>query len=81
MPKPISLNAIEMTIEYYPSKPVRVYRLFIMLIKSLDVHNDSEADEIIVDSPNNSKVLCEHCGRTSTNGVKCIGKCVADSNY
>ncbi len=27
------------------------------------------------------KVLCKHCFRTANNGKKCIGKCVADSEY
>lgn len=27
------------------------------------------------------KVLCQHCLRTATNGIKCLGKCVADSDY
>ena len=27
------------------------------------------------------KVLCEHCLRTSSNGIRCMGMCVADSDY
>ncbi|MFO5526915.1 MAG: hypothetical protein ACLBM1_03625 [Cuspidothrix sp.] len=27
------------------------------------------------------KVLCSHCQRTATNGIKCKGICVADSDY
>ncbi|MFZ9974400.1 MAG: hypothetical protein ACO3FK_09010 [Vulcanococcus sp.] len=26
-------------------------------------------------------VLCGHCGRTASNGLVCIGACVADSGY
>ena len=26
-------------------------------------------------------ILCTHCLRTATNGIKCQGICVADSNY
>ncbi len=26
-------------------------------------------------------VLCSHCGRTASNGLVCIGMCVADSGY
>jgi hypothetical protein len=26
-------------------------------------------------------VLCGHCGRTASNGLSCIGACVADSGY
>ena len=27
------------------------------------------------------KVLCSHCQRTATNGIKCKGMCVADNDY
>ena len=27
------------------------------------------------------KVLCNHCGRTSANGIRCLGICVADNDY
>ncbi|MEO1131421.1 MAG: hypothetical protein AAFX40_01805 [Cyanobacteria bacterium J06639_1] len=27
------------------------------------------------------KILCTHCKRTATNGIKCRGFCVADSDY
>jgi hypothetical protein len=27
------------------------------------------------------KVLCFHCQRTATNGIKCKGICVADNDY
>ena len=27
------------------------------------------------------KVLCPHCRRTATNGIKCKGICVADNDY
>ena len=27
------------------------------------------------------KVLCHHCGRTSNNGIRCLGICVADNDY
>ena len=27
------------------------------------------------------KVLCEHCGRTAENGIRCLGICVADNEY
>jgi len=26
-------------------------------------------------------ILCEHCLRTLTNGIKCQGICVSDSSY
>jgi hypothetical protein len=27
------------------------------------------------------KVLCPHCQRTATNGIRCKGICVADNDY
>ncbi|GCE64472.1 Zn ribbon-like protein [cyanobiont of Ornithocercus magnificus] len=26
-------------------------------------------------------VLCSHCRRTSKNGIRCLGMCVADNDY
>jgi hypothetical protein len=33
------------------------------------------------DSPQPDPVLCPHCLRTASNGIKCKGLCVADSDY
>ena len=30
---------------------------------------------------NKDKILCVHCERTATNGVRCLGMCVADNDY
>ena len=27
------------------------------------------------------KILCNHCGRTSSNSIRCQGFCVADNDY
>ena len=27
------------------------------------------------------KILCKHCRRTATNGIRCLGMCVADNDY
>tara|TARA_Y100001968_G_scaffold294307_1_gene300809 strand:+ start:153 stop:323 length:171 start_codon:yes stop_codon:yes gene_type:complete len=27
------------------------------------------------------KILCNHCGRTAINGIRCLGFCVADNDY
>ena len=35
----------------------------------------------IVDNNDRDKVLCSHCQRTSSNGKRCIGACVADNEY
>jgi hypothetical protein len=37
--------------------------------------------EINQNSAEEEKILCPHCRRTASNGVKCKGMCVADSDY
>ena len=27
------------------------------------------------------KILCNHCMRTGSNGIRCMGICVADNDY
>ena len=27
------------------------------------------------------KILCSHCKRTASNGIRCLGMCVADNDY
>ncbi len=38
---------------------------------------------ILIDDESNKleKVLCNHCGRTINNGIRCLGICVADDEY
>ena len=51
---------------------------------------DSTQDLISFKDQNNSKIsltsdkdpiLCNHCKRTVSNGVRCLGMCVADNDY
>ena len=30
---------------------------------------------------NKDVILCNHCKRTASNGVRCLGMCVADNDY
>ena len=30
---------------------------------------------------NKDTILCNHCKRTVSNGVRCLGMCVADNDY
>ena len=32
-------------------------------------------------SSENDPILCNHCKRTASNGVRCLGMCVADNDY
>tara|TARA_B100000886_G_scaffold293024_1_gene219071 strand:- start:219 stop:386 length:168 start_codon:yes stop_codon:yes gene_type:complete len=51
---------------------------------------DSKQDLITFKDQNNSKInlssekdaiLCNHCKRTASNGIRCLGMCVADNDY
>ena len=51
---------------------------------------DSKQELISFKDQNNSKInintekdpiLCNHCKRTISNGVRCLGMCVADNDY
>ena len=51
---------------------------------------DSTPDLISLKDQNNSEIkltsnkdpiLCNHCKRTASNGVRCLGMCVADNDY
>ena len=44
---------------------------------SLKVQNSSKINP----SSNKDSVLCNHCKRTASNGVRCLGMCVADNDY
>ena len=52
--------------------------------------SDSTQKLISFKDQNNSKInltsekdpiLCKHCKRTVSNGVRCLGMCVADNDY
>ena len=30
---------------------------------------------------NKDPILCNHCKRTASNGIRCLGICVADNDY
>ena len=51
---------------------------------------NSTQELIIFEDQNNLKInltseedpiLCNHCKRTASNGVRCLGMCVADNDY
>lgn len=51
---------------------------------NLQTHKDkpqAKASKNIDTETENEKILCPHCQRTATNGIKCKGICVADSDY
>ena len=42
--------------------------------------SDNCKDEYRV-SLDKEKILCNHCKRTASNGIRCLGICVADNDY
>ena len=51
---------------------------------------DSKQELISLKTENNSKInlplkkeaiLCNHCKRTASNGIRCLGMCVSDNDY
>ena len=46
-----------------------------------NTHNNEEHRKDKESKDQHEKVLCNHCGRTSSNGIRCIGMCVADNDY
>ncbi|WP_038014859.1 hypothetical protein [Synechococcus sp. WH 8016] len=40
---------------------------------------DRAGDGVTTDQ--SEKVLCPHCRRTASNGIRCMGICVADNDY
>ena len=51
---------------------------------------DSRQELLSIQEKNNSEInlaskkdsiLCNHCKRTASNGVRCLGMCVADNDY
>ena len=41
---------------------------------------DHKNSEINLSSKKDS-ILCNHCKRTASNGIRCLGMCVADNDY
>ena len=46
-------------------------------LKSLKLKNSSEVNLL----SKKDDILCKHCKRTASNGVRCLGMCVADNDY
>ena len=38
-------------------------------------------EKFVLNEDHKDKVLCNHCKRTKNNGIRCLGICVADSEY
>ena len=50
--------------------------------KSLNHLSSNQVIETIqIFKQKEEKILCNHCMRTSSNGIRCMGICVADNDY
>ena len=38
-------------------------------------------EKIQITNKNKEKILCNHCMRTLSNGIRCMGICVSDNDY
>ncbi|MDA7433239.1 hypothetical protein N8501_01070 [Synechococcus sp. AH-601-N10] len=47
--------------------------------KTTGADSDGEGEGITTSQA--EKVLCPHCRRTASNGIRCMGICVADNDY
>ena len=54
---------------------MEVYELKLNLI------NDNSKNKSSTVSLDKEKILCNHCKRTASNGIRCLGICVADNDY
>ena len=46
-------------------------------LTTIKVQNCSKLNLSLKEEP----LLCNHCKRTASNGVRCLGMCVADNDY
>ena len=50
--------------------------------KSIDHYLSNKVTEKIkITNQNKEKILCNHCLRTLSNGIRCMGICVSDNDY
>ena len=42
---------------------------------------NSELEKKNHSSLNKDLILCNHCKRTSSNGIRCLGMCIEDNEY
>ena len=55
---------------------MEVYEINLDLISNKTKKNDQFRASL-----GNEKILCNHCKRTASNGIRCMGICVADNDY
>ena len=53
---------------------MEIYEFKVNLIKD----KNKKESRVYLDK---EKILCNHCKRTASNGIRCLGICVADNEY
>ena len=56
----------------------------IMKISDKSINHDLSkkvTEKIQITNKNKERILCNHCMRTISNGIRCMGICVADNDY
>ncbi len=49
--------------------------------KSINHLSNKVTEKILITDKNKEKILCNHCMRTFSNGIRCMGICVSDNDY
>ncbi len=65
------LVSIQMTIQIMPLFDSKQNSIGLNVQNSTEINFSSKEDPI----------LCNHCKRTASNGIRCLGICVADNDY
>ena len=59
-------------------------KLITMSVCELDLDSTNDKMTKSIESKvllDKEKILCSHCMRTASNGIRCLGMCVADNEY
>ena len=56
-------------------------KIIVMEVYEINVDSISNKSDKKDESLIKEKILCNHCKRTTSNGIRCMGICVADNEY
>ncbi|WP_197461120.1 hypothetical protein [Synechococcus sp. MIT S9504] len=77
-------NPIPVTTQWIAARHDRFSTVDAMSLSAAETARNRRDESSAQDSASaasQERVLCSHCGRTASNGISCIGMCVADSDY
>jgi hypothetical protein len=82
------IEAIASVAGFSTLKKINRYSIGTAKVLNLMTHSPKSNPPQLDQSPStksepsaSERILCQHCLRTATNGIKCQGRCVADSDY